>query len=205
MDMQDFKRDKKSNQKALKAYCEVLLMFREMHLQIPKKELSEKDAVINHIIALLIRKATDSAHPFGYSDSGKIAAQHISPNAWEQLIDKENADGLTCEHIIPISILKEYIFEHWANWECGDLEDCFQKLSATAIVTKEDDNQLKKTGVLSRMPKGCSIKKDMSEDDKLSRYRHVDIKLKSLVVATNDRDAVIDKLKKLAKTKKKNA
>lgn len=203
MDIKDLKENnKKNNKEALKTYCDVLLVLRDMQgTENLRKSKSEKDAVINHIIAFLIREATDSAHPFGYSDSRKIAAQYISEKAWVQLIKNDNAEGLIGEHIIPIGVLKEYIFEHWAKWRCDELIDCFRKFTVTAIVTKEDDAQLKKAGVHSSMPEGCSIKDDMSEDGKFSRYKYADIKLRSLVTVENDRKVVVNNLRKLAKNK----
>ncbi len=170
MDIKDLD---KRNKEALETYCDVLLVLRDMRdtgiLKKTKKELSPKNSVINRIIDLAIRKATDSAHPFGYSDSGKEATQYISIAALDQR-NNNNADGLICEHIIPISVLKKHIVNNWANWARDNLRDCFLEFSATAVITKKEDAQLKTKGLLKDMPSNCTI------NDKLSRYDHAEIK-----------------------------
>lgn len=169
MDIKDLD---KRNKEALETYCDVLLALRDMrdteNLKKSKKELSPKNSVLNRIIDSAIRKATDSAHPFGYSDSGKETAQYISIAALDQR-NNGNADGLICEHIIPISILKKHIVSNWANWDRNSLRDCFLEFSATAVITKEEDDRLKAQGLLKDMPPNCTI------NDKFSRYAHAKI------------------------------
>ncbi|TXT26588.1 MAG: hypothetical protein FD134_518 [Gallionellaceae bacterium] len=144
----------KSNDKALDAFCEVLLALQNMqdseNLKKPKSELSEKNAVTNRIIALTIRQATHSAHPFGYSDGGKRVAQFISETALSQLECNGDSDNLICEHIIPISVLTKRITDNWSEWSSSNdnLKRCFKEYSATAIITVEEDKLFNKANKL---------------------------------------------------------
>lgn len=163
------------NQEALEAYCKVLLKLFE--LQDPdfrgprpwkKSKLSPSASVINRMISAAIRGATDSAHPFGYSDSGKTSAQYISEKA-EPLWNSGEHSGLKNEHIIPVSVLENHIRENWEKWNVENLAACFIKYSIRAIVTSDEENRLRR----SDMPYGKTI------DDKFSRYCEAKIKLKN--------------------------
>lgn len=168
------KTDQERNLEALNAYCDVLLMLRNLrdkeNLARPKKALNTTNAVINRMISHAIRNATDSAHPFGYSDSGKNAAQWISHAAQAQL-DNGNAKDLIAEHVIPISVLTDYIVERWDTWDRDDLVKCFQMYSVRAIVTAGEDSALGDAKLRHRMPDACAI------EDTFSRYKKAGIPL----------------------------
>lgn len=170
----------KRNEEALLAYCEVLLVLRGMqdkdNLARPKNELSPKNSVINRMISRAIRNATDSAHPFGYSDSGKDAAQYVSVDALRQQ-ERGTTGGLVCEHVIPISVLRRHILDGWANWKREELFRRFLDYSITAVITEDENKRLKGKGVHQVMPPGKTI------NDKFSRYIFADIQLKERDVA----------------------
>lgn len=163
------------NEEALLTYCDVLLKLRDMqdreNLAKPRAELSPTNSVINRIISRAIRGATDSAHPFGYSDTGKDAARYISEDAFFQK-EKGKTEGLICEHVIPISVLTKHILDAWADWKREELFQCFLDYSITAVVTKEENKRLKEKGVHQTMPLGKTI------NDKFSRYEFADIQWK---------------------------
>ena len=168
------------NSEALLAYCDVLLKLRDMQDKdnLDRRKAGERvglaprNAVINRMISHAIRNATDSAHPFGYSDSGKYAAQWISEDAKMDLLNGSSA-GLICEHVIPVSVMTSVIIDHWddGSWDTKRLKCFFEKYSITAIVTERDNERLKTKGVHQAMPPGKTI------DDKFSRYEVAGIKL----------------------------
>lgn len=170
----------KRNEEALLAYCDVLLVLRGMqdkdNLARPKNELSPTNSVINRMISRAIRNATDSAHPFGYSDSGKDAAQYDSEDALKQK-ERGKTEGLICEHVIPISVLRRHILDGWADWKREELFSCFLAYSITAVVTEKENKRLKEEGLHQVMPPGKTI------SDKFSRYEFADIRLKERDVA----------------------
>jgi hypothetical protein len=168
------------NTDALLAYCEILLKLREMQDKdnLSRRKAGEKvsllprNAVINRMISHAIRNATDSAHPFGYSDSGKYAAQWISEDALTDLRNG-NPSCLICEHVIPVSVLTSEMFSRWDKecWDTNRLKSFFESYSITAIVSDRDNEQLKSKGVHQAMPPGKVI------DDKFSRYELAGIQL----------------------------
>jgi hypothetical protein len=172
------------NLDALTAYCEVLLALRDMQDAAyrgrrqkswkKKGGMLPKHSVINRMISHAIRNATDSAHPFGYSDTGKVAAVFISHDANEQL-DRGDKKGLVCEHTIPVSELEDYIRDQWINWEddlpnrIEMLSKCFIDYSVRTILTKKQDGWLDRDKLRKGMPPGKTIK------DTFSRYEKIEI------------------------------
>lgn len=172
------------NLKALTAYCEVLLLLRDMQDEPyrgrrPTRRdgnMPPKSSVINRMISHAVRKATDSAHPFNYSDTNKDAAVFISHKACEQL-KQGDKDGLVGDHTIPVSELEDYIRDQWINWK-GDLPNqiemlskCFIDYSVTTILTAEENGRLNKAKLRTCMPLGKTI------NDTFSRYEQDEVKI----------------------------
>lgn len=166
------------NKEALETYCDILLMLRDMLDDNTNKKPHPKNAVINHVISLAIRKATDSVHPFNYSDSGKKAAQFVSEKS-------KGSKRLILEHVIPIACLRKHILKNWQQWERDDLRDFLIEYSITAIITKEEDDALKKNGLRQRMPKDIS---DLDPSiDKFARYNYRDGEGKKIIEKFSER------------------
>ena len=124
------------NKEALETYCDILLTLRDMLDNNTNKKPHPKNAVINHVISLAIRKATDSVHRYDYSVSGKKAAQFVSKKSQ---MSTNNTDSLICEHVIPVACLRKHILKKWQHWKRDDLRDFLLEYSITAIITKEED------------------------------------------------------------------
>ncbi len=159
------------NEKALRSYCGILLSLRKM-LATENPNSGKKDPVnspIRRVIAATVRLATHSAHSYGYSDSGKLAAHFISKGAAAKLESGNNTD-LVCEHVIPVGVLNGHIVQGWDKWNVEHLMACFRHFSVTAVITKEEDAQINRAGLRSKMPEGFSGLSDTC--DKFARYNH---------------------------------
>lgn len=129
----------------------------------------DKDsAAIKSTIRFVIREATNTASNLpGYDN--KLGSEFMSLKAEEQL-KRGLFDNLVGEHIVPVSVIIK-VLENGNDFSKENISSTIKKLSAKAVITKKEDDLLKKAGFSNKMPLNWNT------GDIKARYDAVGIKL----------------------------
>lgn len=142
-------------------FCEIafLLLNRNDKFSPPIK------SIFRHTVREAINHSSDGP---GYDN--KLGAQFMSQNAFDQM-KRGDLKNLVGDHAVPVSVVVDQIYSDQQIYSTSDISRIIRKLGVRAVITKQEDNILKKKKLTKNMPDDWD---GISFD---SRYKAVGIKL----------------------------
>jgi hypothetical protein len=144
------------------AHCDVLLVL----LKIDRTELNI--SALKHHIRSAIREASQHVTKLPNRKVQYISVKAL--NLQSQAKSKHELKGLIIyEHVIPISVLNDHIF-NMENPTCDSIQEFLLEFSVTAYIASCENIRLKENKLNEKMPKGTTI-----FSNKFARYDMVGI------------------------------
>ena len=136
------------------------------------------NAASKHVVRTALRSAVNKSCPNYRGNDNKKNVQYVSAKAARLL--KSGVGGLVADHAMPLSLLWKSIYSE-KIFEVDKLVEIVGQYSVMVLLTKDEDDLLRKAGLAKKMPEGWSRGK------LLARYEMVGIRLRPITLPASDR------------------
>lgn len=139
------------NEIYFKKYC-------ELALDLLKRDDRDNPA-IKSVIRFVVREASNHSSDLPGHDN-KLGSEIVSILAYQQ-ISEGNKYNLIGEHVVPVSEIVKALRE-LAELNTQIIAETIKRLSLRAVITKDEDKQLKDHGLSAKMPERWDGKNAMA-------------------------------------------
>jgi hypothetical protein len=162
-------------------YSESQLMWEDIIVDIVKNpKFNVKIGDMSYVLSNIIAKYVSSSKYYRISKDAELHLSNMNINLNEPVHIRKHVYGrdkkTILEHSIPVSITKNYIISKEISQE--DLRYILRNSGFVAILTREEDERLKKNGLSRKMPTDWSGFGDNSE----KRYSFANITLSAIMI-----------------------